>query len=281
MPPWNNDLQLSGTPEETAYYYFFLDSAQGCFWGPKGQTRWEYLIDGEWRGGYYAFSRAVKDAFKKNPRLLDASSLADISKEDFAALFPGRNKFLLMDERHKIIRENFGILRDRFDGSVLNLLEQAGQDVDKLVTLLLEHFPTFRDVAERHGKPVLFLKRAQIFPSDLYFSGVEHPLFKFKNLENLTIFADYKLPQLLEALGVIVYDEELASDIIEERLIPAGSLKEIEIRANTIVACEQIVAAMRSMGRAITTREFDWIFWVKAQATVFTKPHHKTLTIFY
>ena len=281
VPAWNNDLQLLGTPEETAYYYFFLDSAQGCFWGMKGETRWEYQIDGEWRGGYYAFSRAVKDAFRRDQRLLDANYLATISERDFAAMFPGRNTLLLLKERHDVIKENYSILRDRFGGSVLKLLDAAEQDVDKLVALLLENFPTFRDQVQFEGKLVYFLKRAQIFPSDLHFSGVDHPLFTFKNLENLTIFADYKLPQLLEQLGVIEYDEELMSDIVEERLIPTSSRKELEIRANTIAACEQIVAAMRARGRTITTQEFDWLLWVKAQATKFTKPHHKTLTIFY
>ncbi|MFZ1987557.1 MAG: queuosine salvage family protein [Minisyncoccia bacterium] len=280
VPSWDNDLQLLGTPEETVQYYLFLDSINFCFWAPKGKTRWEYSINGEWVGGYYAYSKAIKDAFLKDPRLFDAEYLSQIPEEDFGSIFAaGRNELLLMEERLEIIRENFRILREHFDGQALNILKEAGMDADRIVSLLLEHFPSFDDSVDWNGHQIFLLKRAQIFVSDLSFAGLSE--LTITNLGNLTVFADYKLPQILESFGVLRYSSELDADVVNEILIPAGSQKEVELRASSIAAIEQIRNEIERLGREISTNELDWILWVKAKATTFSKPHHKTLTTFY
>lgn len=280
VPKWNNDLQFLGTPEETAQYYFFIDSINFCFWGLKGQQRWEYEVDGKWIAGYYAYSRAVKDAFLRDGRFFDATYLSEIPEQNFKSIFAaGRSTLLLVNERLNIIRENFRILKNQFGGQAINLLRQADMDADNIVSLLLKNFPTFDDSVEWNGRQVFFLKRAQIFTSDLSFIGL--PELEIKNLGHLTVFADYKLPQILESFGVLKYSPELDSDIINEKLIQTNSRKEIELRANSIAAIEQIRSEMEKIGRKISTNELDWILWVKAKETVFKKPHHKTLTIFY
>jgi hypothetical protein len=279
VPAWDNEQQLFATPEETAQYYFFLDSINFCFWGPKGEPRWERRINEEWVGGYYAYARAVKDAFMLDRRFMDPEFLAGISEKDFDHVFNGRNGLLLMPERLTIIRENFAILAQDFHGSAFELVKGAHGDADKLVATLVEKFPTFRDGARFDGKEVLFLKRAQIFPSDMAFSGI--PELKLGNLDHLTVFADYKLPQLFVELGIFAYAPELLADITAQDLIEPGSRKEIEIRASTISACERLAARMQALGRAITTNELDWILWVKAKGMKLALPHHRTLTTAY
>lgn len=280
IPPWDNDLQLLGTPEETAQYYFFLDSINFCFWGRKNTPRWEYQINGEWVGGYYAYSRAIKDAFVQDARFFDASYLSEISEEDFRSIFAsGRNTLELVDERLNIIRENFRILKKNFDGKAIHLFQQADMDADMIVETLLDTFPTFDDSVLWQGNRVFFLKRAQILVSDISFTGL--PELAIQNLDHLTVFADYKLPQILESFGVLKYSAELDSDIVHEVLIPKGSQKEIELRAASIAAIEQLRDEMEGLGRTISTNELDWILWVKAKATSFEKSHHKTLTTFY
>ncbi len=282
IPPWNNTFQLLGTPEETIQYYFFVDSINCCFWAPKGQERWSYKVGDELISGYYAFSAAIKDAFIKDKRFFDARYLADIPRQDFIEIFSGgKNELLLLEERWKIIKENFSILRDKFGGSAANIFIQAQGDVDVFVDLLIQNFPTFRDQVEYEGQQVYFLKRIQILASDVTFALPDFSPARFKNIENLTIFADYKLPQILEAFGALEYAPELLQDIIEERLIPAGSQKELEIRAKTIIAIERIAEFVREKGSTLTAHEVDWILWVKAKQSSLPRPHHKTLTTFY
>ncbi len=280
VPAWDNDLQFIGSPEETAQYYFFLDSINFCFWAPRGQKRWEYKINEQWVGGYYAYSKAIKDAFLRDKRFFDADYLSSISDEDFQSIFSaGRNTLFLIKERASIIRQNFQILRDNFNGQALNLLKETEMDADKIVNLLLEKFPTFNDSVVRDEGPTFLLKRAQIFPSDLSFTGLSE--LKINNLDHLTVFADYKLPQILESFDVLHYNDELNSDIIDEKLIPQGSQKEIELRASSIMVVEQIRDEMEKLGRKLSVNELDWILWVKAKTTTFLKPHHRTLTTFY
>lgn len=281
VPPWDNHLQFLGTPEQTMQYYFFLDSINCCFWAPKEGKRWKYFSEGEWLQGYYAFSKAIKDAFVRDERLFDASYVAEMSDTDFYAIFRGEGELLLLSERVAIIRENFAILRDTFGGSARTFFEAAECDVDRCVDLLCTHFPTFRDQEKFEGRTVYFLKRAQILPSDIAFALPDEPTVQFTNLDHLTVFADYKLPLILEAFGVLEYAPELLAKIDAEELIPRGSREEIEIRAHTIEAVERLRDAVERAGTVRTVREIDWILWVKAKHLTYRHPHHKTPTTSY
>ena len=66
IPPWDNELQFKESPEETAQYYFFLDSINFCFWAKKEKRKWSYLVKEKWLTGYYAYSYAIKEAILKS-----------------------------------------------------------------------------------------------------------------------------------------------------------------------------------------------------------------------
>jgi hypothetical protein len=104
----------------------------------------------------------------------------------------------------------------------------------------------------------------------------------FDDLDALTAFADYKVPQVLRRLGVIVYDAELAGMIDRYEVIPAGSEREIEIRAATIWGCELLRRALHARGRPLRAFEVDWALWLAGQSLPSdTRPYHRTVTIFY
>ncbi len=75
------------------------------------------------------------------------------------------------------------------DSSIVRLIEQADHSAGKLVNLLAQHFPCFRDETRFDGRKVHFLKRAQIFVADLWaaFNGTGYGAFD--NIECLTMFA--------------------------------------------------------------------------------------------
>lgn len=205
--------------EETIQYYFFLDSINFCFWNKKDKARWEFKKGGQWIHGYYAYSYAIKKAFLKDKRLLDAFYLSNISFPEFSKIFQSRGELLLLKERHKIIQENFKILQNKYQGKAINLIRAAKNDVNALVNLIIRDFPNFRDWTELKKHRVYFLKRAQLFVSDIYYALRGKGFGYFKNMEDLTIFADYKLPQLLESEGVLIYDKKLRNKIKTQELI--------------------------------------------------------------
>jgi hypothetical protein len=76
-----------------------------------------------------------------------------------------------------------------FEGSVINLIEQANHSAAGLVNLLAKHFPCFRDEARFEGKTVRFLKRAQIFVADLWAAFEGEGYGRFDDIDKITIFA--------------------------------------------------------------------------------------------
>ena len=281
MPVWENELTLSGSPENIVYYYFFLGSINFCFWAPKGKERWSCNKDGKWLKGYFAFGYAIKDAFESNSKFLDSRYLATISFEKFSNIFQGKNELLLMQERHQIIQENFSILNKKYDGKTNALVQKADGDASALVEILLADFPSFRDIVEYEGQKVYFLKRAQLFVSDISRALANEGLGHFDTLSDLAISVDYKIPQILQAEGVLQYTDSLLERIKSEELIPANSKEELEIRAQAIYACELLVQELSSKGREVNNRDIDWMLWVAAKNTTFELPYHKTLTTFY
>jgi hypothetical protein len=64
--------------------------------------------------------------------------------------------------------------------------------------------------------------------------------------------------------------------------LTAGGPEEIEIRANTISAVDMIREELARLGRPLKAFEVDWILWNLGQQEEFTsRPHHRTVTIFY
>ena len=61
--------------------------------------------------------------------------------------------------------------------------------------MIVREFSGFRDEAIYKGEQIFFYKRAQILCADLIgaYNDIEHPK-KFKNKEELTMFADYRVP---------------------------------------------------------------------------------------
>ncbi|MDO8474538.1 MAG: queuosine salvage family protein [bacterium] len=278
---WDNEMQFLGDFEETVQYYFFVDSINFCFWNEKEKERWQFQKNGEWINGYYAFSCAIKQAFLKNKNLFDAAYLSQIPFDEFSEIFIGRGELLLLRERHQIIQENFSIIQEKYEGKAAHLVAKAQHDVNTCVGLLLEDFPSFRDWVKLQNQTLYFLKRAQLFPSDLYHAFKGEGYGHFKNMGDLTVFADYKLPQFLEMKGVLVYADDLRNKLQNQELIEQGSKEEIEIRANTILACEMLLAGLEKLGRGLTASDLDWMLWDLSTKTKLSLPYHRTISINY
>lgn len=89
----------------------------------------------------------------------------------------------MLESRWKILQESGKILNDKFNGSFLSCIKQSQQSAQKLLELITNNFPSFRDEAFFEGKKVSFYKRAQILIADIWglFKGkVNISLYDFK-----------------------------------------------------------------------------------------------------
>lgn len=112
----------------------------------------------------------------------------------------------------------------------------------------------------------------------------------FYDIDRLTCFADYRIPQLLRGRGVLLYEPALAQAVDAKQMIPAGSTHELEIRACTVTAVEALRALLLERHAVrLTSIELDWRLWQIGEKEACTgdrelaktSPHHRTDTVFY
>ena len=283
------ELHQFGEPDQAPNWILLLDALNFCFWGAPDGPRWRVTWRGVTHDGYNALAAALSRAVEEGVPVsdadwlagLDAATLADVLRPD-----EGSPSVPLFAERLNNAREVGRVLRDRYDGRFANVMEDAGYDAATLAMTVEREFSSFADVAEWRGHPVPFLKRAQILVADLRAltggADVGADMGAISGMERLTAFADYKLPQRLRALGVLVYAEELARTVDSYTPIPASSEPEVEIRAATIWAVEALRRALARRGAKRTASELDERLWVESQTRLpDERPYHRTRTIYY
>jgi hypothetical protein len=207
-----------------------------------------------------------------------------LSANDLKSIWQGNTVIPLFNERLEILRNLGRTVNVKFGGCFNQIVEQASWDAEQIVSILVQDFPSiFNDVAEYQGQMVAFYKRAQLVPVHLLeFYELGLLAQKVSNLEQLTAFADYKVPQSLRKFGILVYAEDLAHKVDKLKEIISGSDEELEIRANTIWAVELVTQALKEKFPDICAAKVDELIWLKGQIKSPTdKPYHRCRAIWY
>jgi len=272
VPPWDEEVHY---PDPN--YVLLLDALNFCFWSEPGQPRWELEYRGRTYNGYRALAAGLRKAIEEGVPLLDAGYLRELSSlHDVLGDIPMRA------EREAHAREVGRVLTERYAGSFETMARAAGGSAVRLVGMLEDELSSFRDRTTYAGQEVRFLKRAQITVVDLAGTFGGQGCARFEDLTQLTAFADYKIPQVLEAQGILRYSPALAAVLDRRELIPAGDPREVEIRAGMVWAVEWIRQELSARGRELAAYEIDWFLWNVGQRPVPNeRPYHRTRTIFY
>jgi len=67
-----------------------------------------------------------------------------------------------------------------------------------------------------------------------------HPIFPGGGINQLTMFADYRVPQILHHLQILYYPQSLIDTLESGRLLMHGSPEEVSIRVASILAVERL-----------------------------------------
>ncbi len=278
-PAWNYDYHYFDGTSRTVNYLFLLDALNFCFWG---RPRWKVEYTGKQLDGYWALAASLKRAAEHNAHTLDAEYLARIAPQELADVLRGSGAIPLFAERWRNIRELGAVLRDRWNGNASLLVESARGDAARLAQLVAENFSSFNDMAVYDNREVRFFKRAQILVTDIWGAFGGKDWGAFNNIDQLTAFADYKLPQILRAWGILRYAPSLARRVNAQIELAAGSPEEIEIRAATLWAVEFLREGLGARGRALWSIQVDWILWEASQGKFEgMKPYHRVRTMYY
>jgi len=244
------------------------------------RVRWEVEHDGralaDADGMHYCLQRALAEGVP----VTDGEWLAAVTEDQLRNVFRGGNSELqLLGERARIWREVGAVLVERYDGRFSNVFEPAGT-CEAFLEVLTRDFPRFDDRAVYDGADVRFWKLAQL--SVWILEATLPGGTGFEDLGYLTAFADYIVPAALRVLGITRYSDELESAIRGGRVVEAGSPWEVEIRAHTIVACDELarlVNELRPPELQVIVPQVDARLWVPFHRTHY--PHHLTKTTFY
>lgn len=177
----------------------------------------------------------------------------------------------------------------RYQCSPTNLVTAADHSAAALVNLLARDFACFRDEhpLEGRGKPVRLLKRAQILAADLWACFRGESYGSFRDVDKLTMFADYRVPQILATFGCLVYSPPLREAIRSRRELESGGSWELQLRACSIWCVELIRREIlrQHPGTEVNAVLIDFFLYdlmkemeAKGQETM---PHHRTRSIWY
>lgn len=304
-PAWNYEFHYhDGTPR-TVNYLFLLDALNFCFWGkPKwgidfviasreaakqshakseiASSQKQLLATTKRLDGYWALAAALKRAIQKDLHIADADFMARISPQELAEILTGIGTIPLFAERWRNIRELGTVLKNLWEGEAARFVECAECNAPRLAQMVAENFSSFNDIAVYDNHEVRFFKRAQIVVSDMWGAFNRKDWGEFEDIDQLTAFADYKLPQILRAWGILKYAPTLARKVDTQIELTADSPDEIEIRAATLWAVEFLREALARRGRKLWSVQVDWILWDASQGKFEgMKPYHHTRTIYY
>ena len=246
------------------------------------EPRWVFDYEGERLNGYWALASSLKTAIHAGRPILDAGYLSEIGSDELAEILAGRRRLGLMDQRAAGLREPGRLALHRHDGDLAAIVESAGGDAIRLVEIVRDCLPSYRDCVVYGGETVWLLKRAQILAADLYGALAGEGLGNLTRIDPLTTFADYKIPQILRHFGIMRYSQDLARMVDGRVPLPAGGSLEVEIRAATVWAVELLRAELLEHGIERSAVQLDWLLWEESQTINHqAPPYHRTLTIYY
>jgi len=262
-------------------YVIILDSLNFCFWAKEDEDKWRIEYEDIKHSGYFALALALKKFFETHPDKSNFKYLADISFQEFSKVFEGEGTLLLIKKRWEIAQAVSRTIVEKYSGNSERVVLSGSHKTSKLVSKIAKDLPSFNDEATYNGRKVYFWKRAQILVSDVYGITDGCGIGYFEDLEYLTAFPDYKLPQILNHWGIIEYSPKLLKKIREKEFIKAGSKEEVEIRSATVWAVEYIKEELLKRGKKMRSFEIDWLLWNESKRIQMNKPHHLTQTVFY
>ncbi|CAG7951856.1 unnamed protein product [Penicillium olsonii] len=242
-----HELHPQAKDESTVDFIFTMDLLNFSFWSAEEEAPKRFCI--EYRGtlwtGYWSLVAALQRALEEGIPITTPDFWVDEEKcteEVLRHVFRSATdeEIPMFKERVQCLREAGEVLCEEFGGSFANCIDSANLSAAGLVNLVTESFSCFRDETIFNGRRIRLYKRAQILVADLWACFNGEDFGEFHDIDKITMFADYRIPQMLHQLNCIRYAPKLESHIRDLKPIEPGSNWEVELRGTSIWCVELI-----------------------------------------
>lgn len=124
------------------------------------------------------------------------------------------------------------------NGNFYSYIKNMDNDKD-IFNVIIDNFSSFQDIRKYKGHTIYFYKLAQLLTSDIL-HVIERKENRKVNYSNLVGCTDYKIPQVLEGVGILEYDDTLSLLLDSKTEMEENSEYEVEIRASMLVVINYI-----------------------------------------
>lgn len=268
LPSFDYPGTPADRPESSWFDYVVRAvSVLACLWPPLGEDMWAVEHDGVWLddapGIFATFTRHGSDPAYP--------------------LFDGRGTLQMIPERLQILDQVNHTVADRWQGTALNLIEEASRDGKKIAALLTATMPGYFDRPSTAAGILPFDKLSHLAAA-IMAAGVGWSVAGFTGYDDFPVYPDYMLPRVFRHTGVMVYEPALAERIDRRQLIEADSHEEHALRWATVYSGALLRTALAERGNAVTAPALDYRLWSEAvlgaDARSFGE-HHRTVTLRY
>ncbi|KAJ2122830.1 hypothetical protein IW147_003114 [Coemansia sp. RSA 720] len=303
---WKKHTLTPNTADAAAIEWIFVvDTLNFSFWSDRQCKAEQYTVtlEGTEHRGYWSLCAAINRAINEGINITHASYYAHASMSQLSHIFRTdtceQEPIPMLTERTQCLHETGRVLLEKYGGKFANLLQQCNGSAQTLVETVVREFACYRDEHEFNGRRVDLYKRAQILVADIWACFEGQGAGCFGDIDKITMFADYRVPQALCHFGALVYSPRLVeylkvSEVAvrqgkgatppEPGLLPSGHKWEVEIRGNSIWAVERICQHIRASGVDVNAILIDFYMWDYAKAhpeAMASIPIHLTRSIFY
>ncbi|KAK0389806.1 hypothetical protein NLU13_3379 [Sarocladium strictum] len=292
-----HELHPQAKDECTVDFIFTMDLLNFSFWSElPDEERFAIEYRGKRWTGYWSLVAALQRALEEGIPITDPHYWHD---EESCTLKSLRHVFRsctdeempMLAERLECLREASQVLYERYNCSVTNLISTAKGSSAALVNLLARDFACFRDEhtfeGEGRSKNIRLLKRAQILVADLWACFNGESWGEFRDIDKITMFADYRVPQILITFGALYCSPGVAAAIKGKEMIESGSRWEIQLRACSIWCVELMRREIQRQhpGTPVNAILIDFFLYDSMKemeaAGKEPMPHHRTRSIWY
>ncbi|XP_053277666.1 queuosine salvage protein [Pleuronectes platessa] len=274
-----NPLAPAPSSDQAFNWVFVVDTMNFSFWPDEETQQCEVTYKGTTYTGYMTLCAAILRAMDEGIPITDPKYFSKMSVEELGHILRSDNEtpMPMLQARHKVLTEG-GLVLLEHGGSFRSFISQAGNDARKMVELIVQKIPSYKDEATYECKRISLYKRAQILVADFWGVMEARGEGDIINMDWLTMFADYRVPQALVYLGVLRYSDTLMQILKKGELLCSGDRREVEIRGCSIWSVELIKDQLCKLVQErdgetchINSAIIDFYLWPYA------KQHHKEM----